>query len=188
MIRPAILALALLAACGSVVPATVAQLRTLSPADADPAALAVAVLTPAGLQPTRGSGRLILQSRRSDTGQADTITLTLAEAPGDAAAFGAGTGEAVRYYRVAAADQPALRAFQAGLDAWQAEVPDATQGSLSIGLGACAVDGGPAPDARGSVFIRLAADGPYLPLINRARIASLIGADALAATLPCPRH
>ncbi len=173
------------AGCASVVPSTMARLQTLSPAEADPAGLSVAVVSPAGLRPVPGSGRLILTARRTDSGVQDEADMILAETAGDAASLGTAEGERVTYYRLAEADVPRMRALQDKLALWKAEAPDATEGSLSVGMGACAEGRGPAPDAAGSVFVRMQADGGWLPLIERAPLASLIGAERLAAIGPC---
>jgi hypothetical protein len=174
-----------LAGCASVVPSTMARLQTLSPAEADPAGLSVAVVSPVGLRPIPGSGRLILTARRTDTGVQDAADLILKEMAGDAGAFGAAAGERVTYYRLADADVPVMRALQDKLAAWKADAPDATEGSLSVGVGACAEEDGPSPDAAGSVFVRVRADDGWLPLIEKAPLASLIGADRFAAIGPC---
>jgi hypothetical protein len=161
-----------LAGCASVVPSTMARLQTLSPAEADPAGLSVAVVSPEGLRPMPGSGRLILTARRTDTGVQDAVDLILMERPGDAGAFGVADGERVTYYQLADADVPRLRALQDKLAAWQAEAPDATQESLSVGVGACAEGAGPSPDAAGSVFVR--ADGGWrVAAADRERTAGV---------------
>ena len=59
------------------------------------------------------------------------------------------------------------------------------QGTLGFGLGGCAIGDGPAPDATGSVLIRVREDGPFLPLIAKGRLSDLLGADVLAAIKPC---
>ncbi len=177
-----------LAGCASVVPSTAARLRALSPAEADPAGLSVAVVSTAGLRPVPGSGRLILMARRTDTGVQDVADLILTEMEIDteaAGAFGVAEGERVTRYRLADADVGRMRALQGKLAAWKTEAPDATEGSLSVGVGACAEGGGPVPDAAGSVFVRVRADGGWLPLIEKAPLASLIGAETLAAIGPC---
>jgi hypothetical protein len=174
-----------LAGCASVVPSTMARLQTLSPVEADPAGLSVAVVSPEGLRPMPESGRLILTARRTDTGVEDAVDLILAERPGDAGAFGVADGERVTYYQLAEADVPRMRALQETLAAWKTDAPDATEGSLSVGVGACADGTGPSPDAAGSVFVRTAVEGGWLPLIEKAPLASLIGADRLAAIGPC---
>jgi hypothetical protein len=76
-----------------------------------------------------------------------------------------------------------MRALQAKIADWKRE--GAAKGSLGLGIGGCAVGDGPAPDAAGSVLIRLSAEDPYLPLIRDGRLADLLGPDMLAAIKPC---
>jgi hypothetical protein len=176
---------ALTTACSTLVPATAARLAALTPETADPAALSVAIVTPPGLRPVPGTARLILTAARTDTGATETIDAILRDVPGNAAAFDALPGEALTFFALRADDIPAMRALQQRLTEWKAEAPDGTRGSLSVGMAACAVGDGPAPDAVGSVFIRTEPDGSYLPLIARAPLAALIGAETLATIGPC---
>jgi hypothetical protein len=142
---------------------------------------------PAGLRAIHGTATLRLAASRTDTGAADALDLVLAETPGDPAAFGAQPQELVQYFAVAPGDVAPVRALQQRITAWKAEAPADTAGSLSVGLGGCTVDGGPAPGAEGSVYIRTEADGPFLPLIDRGSIEGLVGQDAMAAMQPCPQ-
>jgi hypothetical protein len=187
--KPALLApllsLILLTACASLVPSTVAQLATIDPVRMDPATLSVAVVTPAGLRPQPGTAVLIIEGSRSDTGEEARMEMVLAETPITLAGFALQPGEVATMFQIAASDLAPMRALQAQLAEWKAAAPDATSGSLSVGMGACTLGAGPAPDAEGAVFIRTTADGPMLPLVPRSRIAGLIGAEAVASLTPC---
>jgi hypothetical protein len=182
----AVLAMACLAACSSLVPSTVAQLQATSPAEVDPAAIEVAILMPAGLQPQPQKAVLTLTGSRTDTGETARLDVVLAERAVTLEGVDVQPGESVFAYRLADADLAAVRAQQAVLDAWEAAAPDATQGSLSVGLGACTVGEGPTPDAAGAVYIRMAPGAPMMPLIRRAPIVALVGAAAIAGIGPCP--
>lgn len=76
-----------------------------------------------------------------------------------------------------------MRELQARIARWKAE-GDA-RGSLGLAIGGCAKGGGPAADARGSVFIRLAPDAPFLPLIRDGRLSDLLGREGMATIQPC---
>jgi hypothetical protein len=180
-----LLALTLLAACTSLVPSTIAQLSAVSPTTMDPAALEVAVLMPAGLQPQPQTAVLSVSGTRRDTGEVAKLDFVLAERPATLDGVDIQPGETVFAYRMAEADIAPMRALQGKLDAWRIAAPGATQGSLSVGLGACTVGNGPAPDAAGAVYIRMARDVPMLPLVRRSSIAGLVGAAAMASIGPC---
>jgi hypothetical protein len=183
--RSLLLALPFLAACSSFVPSTVAQLSAIQPATLDPAALEVAVLLPAGLQPQPQTAVLSVSGTRVDTGEVAKLEVFLAERAVTLAGVDVQPGDRVFAYRVAEADLAPMRALQDKVNGWKATAPDATQGTLSVGFGACTEGDGPAPDAAGAVYIRMAEGAPLLPLIRRAPIAGLIGAEAMASIRPC---
>lgn len=58
-------------------------------------------------------------------------------------------------------------------------------GQRGIGIRGCAIGDGPAPEARGSVLLRVAADGPFLPLVADGRLSDLLGPEVLRAIKPC---
>lgn len=183
--KRALLVLSFLAACSSLVPATVAQLQAVSPAEVDPAAIEVAILLPAGLQPQPQTAVLSLAARRTDTGEVAALDVILAERTIALAGVEVQPDETVFAYRVAEADVARVRVQQAQINAWEAAAPEATEGSLSVGLGACRVGNGPVRDAAGAVYIRMAEGAPMMPLVRRAPIAALVGAAAMASIGPC---
>jgi hypothetical protein len=169
----------LLSACASVVPGTAARLAALDPLTADPAAIELLVILPDGLAVTPGSARLEFGAKRG--AETRTGSFLLEDRPvdlGDDAQAGTARG-----FALTQADAERMRALQADIAAWKRE--GGTTGSLGLGLGGCAVGSGPAPDARGSVLIRLVEDGPFLPLIREGKLADLLGPDVLAAIEPC---
>lgn len=169
-----------LAACSAVVPGTAARLATMDPLTADPAAIALVVVLPEGLAVTPGSARLefgAVRGTESRTGtfalQDQPVTMTVAL-----------TGGAVaRGFALTEQDAERMRELQGEIADWKREGP--AKGSLGLGLGGCAVGDGPAPDAVGSVLIRLVKDGPFLPLIQKGKIVDLLGPEVLAAIEPC---
>jgi hypothetical protein len=175
-----VLACLLLSACAYVVPTTVARLAAVDPLTADPAAIEVAVILPPGLAITPGSAKLEVGAVRGAESRKGSFTMTdIPATPGVTAPEGA----TARIYALTDAEAERLRALQAEIAVWKAEGDAA--GSLGIGIGGCAIGAGPAPDATGSVLIRLAEGGPFLPLIRNGRLADLLGAEVLAAIQPC---
>jgi hypothetical protein len=170
-----------LIACTEIPPATAARLAALSPMEADPAALSVAVAAPPGLRPVPGSAKLILTARRSDTGATETLALTLRESPASSVA----PVEDATIFSIAPADLAPMRHLQSRLHDWKATAPDATHGSLSVGIAACATGNGPVSDATASVWLRTDPKDDWMPLIREAPLADLIGADTLATIQPC---
>ncbi|WP_374434596.1 hypothetical protein [Tabrizicola sp.] len=176
----AILAILALAGCTSLVHSTAARLATMDPLTADPAALELVVVLPPGLAVTPGSAKLELSADRGAEHKSGSFQL--AERPA-AAGVAVPEGGSARGFAIAEADVPKMRALQAEIAAWKRE--GAAKGSLGMGLGGCAVDGGPAADARGSVLIRVQEGGPFLPLIADGKLSDLLGAQVLAAIKPC---
>ena len=178
---PHLLAAALaLGACSAIVPSTAARLASLDPLTADPAGIGLVVVLPPGLAITPGSATLELQALRGTEALKGSFQLTDRALPG---AQGVPKGATARGFAIAEADVPRMRALQARIADWKRE--GAAKGSLGIGIGGCAVGDGPAPDAVGSVLIRMSSEDPYLPLIRDGSLAELLGPDTLAAIKPC---
>lgn len=169
-----------LASCTSIVPSTAARLAAMDPLTADPAALELVVVLPPGLAVTPGSAKLELSADRGAEHKSGSFRL--AEGPA-AAGVAVPEGGSARGFVIADADVPRMRALQAEIAEWKRE--GAAKGSLGMGLGGCAVDGGPAPDAKGSVLIRVQEGGPFLPLVADGKLSDLLGAEVLAAIQPC---
>lgn len=168
-----------LAACASVAPGTAARLAALDPVTADPAAIEVALLLPPGLQVAPGTAVLTLAASRGDQRLSGDFRLQPRPAPGVAPP----AGGSVAAFGLAPADLPRMRDLQAGIAGWRDA--GAAQGSLSVGVGGCALGSGPDPDATGAVLLRLAPDAPFRPLIRPTRLADLLGPEMLAAIAPC---
>ena len=175
---PVLSALAL-GACASVVPSTAVRLATLDPLTADPAAIELVVILPEGIAVAPGSARLEFGAVRGAESRKGRFALEDRAAP---ASVSAESGTA-RGFALTKADAERMRALQAEIAMWKRD-GDA-KGSLGLGIGGCAVGAGPAPDAVGSVLIRMAEGGPFLPLIRAGKLADLLGAEVLAAIQPC---
>jgi hypothetical protein len=178
-VKPA-LAFLLFSACASVVPTTAARLAMLDPLTADPAAIQVAVILPPGLAVKPGSATLEFGATRGTESLNGSFALKDVPAtPGVTAPL----GSTARIYALTEVDAARMRRLQAQIAVWKDE--GAAKGSLGLGIGGCATGPGPAPDATGSVLIRLTEDVPFLPLIREGRLADLLGPDVLAAIQPC---
>jgi hypothetical protein len=162
MLRPLCLAALLLAvpACGYVSTSTLAHLNAISPLEADPADIAVALTLPDGIDLAEEGAVLSLEASRSDTGETLRYAAKLAEES---------RGETV-VLRIPEADQAAFRDTQSTVQAWKAETPSEGSGSLSVNATFCALE--PAaeidPDAKVSIAIQTEAGGAFLPLVTQA--------------------
>lgn len=182
---PLILALGL-GACASVVPATMARLAAVQPLEADPAAIAVAIVLPPGLAVTPGTARLTVGVVRQDTQTAQTLDLVLQAQDVGGGNLPVPPGATAQTYTIAASDVARMRALQATVAAWKAEDPaPETAGSFGLGLGGCALGDGPSDDAVGSAYIRVAAGGDYLPVIVKGSLRDLLGPEVFDAIAPC---
>jgi hypothetical protein len=181
LVAPAFLALA---ACSAIVPSTAARLAAFDPLTADPAGIELLVVLPPGLSVTPGTAKLEFgavrgtESRKGSFVLADRPVTDGLDLP-DLATDGA----TARRYALTPADAKAMRALQAEIAKWKQD--GNAQGSLGLGVGGCATGTGPAPDATGSVLIRLEDQAAFLPLIDQGKLADLLGAAALAAIKPC---
>jgi hypothetical protein len=172
---PILSALAL-SACASVVPSTAARLAMMDPLTADPAAIELVVSLPKGLAVMPGSARLEFGAERGGESRKGSFVL-------EERAVALPDGTTARGFALTEADAERMRALQAEIATWKRE--GTARGSLGLGLGSCAVGEGPAPDATGFVLIRMAEDGPLLPLIRDGKLADLLGAEVMAAIQPC---
>ena len=153
-------ALALLAACGSVDPVTMARLAALDPLAEDPAAFSVGLDLPDGLAIPPGGAALTLSARDA---QGDEVR---AEADLMEGADGR--------WRVAEADLPALRETQRTIRAWKAADPDGTSGSLSLELAACRDGSGTLPTGTVSADIVTAPGAAPAPLLRRVPVGRVL--------------
>lgn len=167
-------------ACTAIVPSTAARLASFDPLTADPAVIELVVILPPGLAVSPGSARLELSADRGTERRSGSFQLAdRAIPPG----MDLPAGATARGFAIAGADVARMRALQAGIAAWKAK--GEARGTLGLGIGGCAIGEGPAPEATGSVLIRLGAGGPYLPLVADGRLSDLLGPDVLAAIKPC---
>lgn len=175
----AVVAIAL-SGCTALVPSSAARLARLDPLTADPAALELVVILPPGLAISPGSAKVELSAVRGTEHMGGSFQLADRAAPKGIDLPEAATA---RGFAIAEPDVARMRALQGEIAAWKRE--GEAKGSFGIGIGGCAVGAGPAPDATGSVLVRVENDGPFLPLIVDGKLADLLGAEVLAAIKPC---
>lgn len=174
------LSVLVLAGCSYVPAATVARLAALDPLAADPAQIELAVVMPPGMDPLPGTATMTLHVEAA--GQTRDAEFALEER-----ALPQGVpvpaGAHAKAYGLNAADVARMRALQAEI----AAAPEAGDGraALGVGLGGCKQGAGPAPDAEGAVYVRLAADGSFLPLLGPAPLTAMLGRQAVAGLAPC---
>lgn len=178
--RLAVAASCLLAACTAIVPTTAARLAALDPLTADPEALALVVILPPGFAVSPGSATLDVGAARGKERLVGSFRLEDRPAP---AGLALPEGATARGFALSAPDTARMRDLQDRIAGW--ERAGTAKGSFGIGLGGCAIGDGPAPEATGSVLIRVSKDGPFLPLISEGRLSDLLGAEVLSAIKPC---
>lgn len=165
-----------LCACTSIVPSTIAKLSTLSPLEADPADIAVALRLPEGIGIQPGSALLSLSAKRDDTAQESAADYTLASAIGP---------DGARLYSISETDWKTFRALQALINSWEQEAPDSTNGSLGVSLGGCRTGAEIAPDATIDINIRTERDGNFLPLLRDAKLTSVFKTVGISELPDC---
>lgn len=169
-----------LSSCSAIVPSTAARLGSLDPLTADPAAMEMVVLLPAGLAVIPGSAKLELSAERGSDHLAGSFQLT--DQP-VTSGFDLPPGVTARRFSLAEPDVGRMRELQDQIATWKGQ--GNAKGSLGLGVGACVIGQGPRADARGSVLIRVKEDGPLLPLIADASLADLLGPEVFKAIKPC---
>ena len=160
-----------LGACTSIVPSTLLHLRGLDPLSADPSDIALQVDLPDGMALLSGSGTLDLQAVRSD-GTETSGSFPIEMAGG--------------VLQVAPAAHADLRSLQAEIRGWKAADPDGTKGSLSVDFEPCRLGATLPETGNVSIYIRLATDGPFLPLVKGAPIDKALESVAQDPLKPCP--
>ncbi len=166
------LALFLLAGCAPVPPASMQALSGVDVLSVSSADLAVAVDLTAPLAIEPGSATLFLGATGKD-GISTGGTFILARR---AAASEGRDGANRHVYRISAADLAAFDALRAEISEMKAADPDAVDGRVSVQARPCRT--GPVPADKPlqmSTAIRLAADGPFLPLLQNLDLRQAAG-------------
>ncbi|PTX57991.1 hypothetical protein C8N43_2666 [Litoreibacter ponti] len=170
------LAVFALTGCSALVPSAVARLYQVSPLEADPADLAVALVLPDTLDVKSRSAKITFVAERADTGETSNGVYTLRVRSGDG-------GQTV--FDIADADRDDLRRQQTLIRGWKQTSGDATSGSVSVTFEGCSVGAGPSQDDTVSVLLRTQADGDFFTLVRNASVADALDVLELTTIDPC---
>lgn len=154
-----------LSGCSSVVVSTAAKLMSLDPLSADPTYITVIATMPDGIRPVPNSAKLMftLLNEPENIDLEETFTLAQTSHAGG-----------VTEFKIADTDINRIIQYQDRARALEKTQPDATSGSISVGIEGCIVGEGPKPDDTFSVSIRLSKDGVALPVIRNAKWSTLL--------------
>ena len=161
--------------CGSVVMETVAQLERLSPLDADPGQIAVAIDLPDGFAIYSDSAIMRMSVTRKDLGESRAEEFVLQQ-----------SGAEWTVFRVAQVDLARLAEIQNLAKNWETEYPKATKGSFSVGALPCVKNSDADRSETFSISIQLAADAPFKPLVRNAKVSSILSRSELSELPICP--
>ena len=171
-----LIALALTAGCSSVVPSTIARLNAISPMEADPQDIAIALDLPDTVGITQGSAQMLMTATRRDTEQTSSETYILATMHGS---------DGSTIYAIAEADFGRIRAQQTLIQQWKEEAGRATSGSVGVNLKGCSIGDGPDEDDVMSIRIRTDTDGPFFPLVRDTPVKKVLEFTEIGALEPC---
>ncbi|WP_299685301.1 hypothetical protein [uncultured Tateyamaria sp.] len=169
--REIILACAIcLGACDALVPSTLQMLQEFDPLSADPADIALRVELPDTVGILPGSGTLNLRAQHRD-GTEVGRSFAVAQ-----------VGDVLQ---VDPSERAELRQVQARIRTWEAADPNGTHGSLGVDLEPCRTGADVPDDATFSIGIRVVADGPFLPLVQKAPLTDLLDKQTVADMRRC---
>ena len=161
--------------CSSVVMDTVDELEQLSPLEADPSQIAVAIDLPKGFAIYPESAILTMAVSRKDLGQSQSEEFVLQQSGVERAVF-----------KIAPTDLARLTQVQDQAHRWEVENPRATRGSVAVRALPCVLDSSADRSETFSVSLQLAANGPFMPLINQAKVSSVLSRSGLKELPVCP--
>lgn len=170
--------------CAKVPLGTMLTLATLDPNTADPAGFGAAVLQPLWLATPAGGVTLTLTIARSDAPKPEVHAFVMEEVrdPAELAKVAQyrRRGDTLTVYRLADADAATLRQLQASTRG------AGGSGSSSIGVAAKACRQGPLPGGPilTSTYLKVAASGEYLPVLEDIDLRAEVGEVALAEQVP----
>ncbi|MDK9696717.1 MAG: hypothetical protein OEL76_10015 [Siculibacillus sp.] len=181
-----------LSACGHVPAKTMWQLRHFDPMTTDAGRLRAAVAMPKEALPQKGGAKLVLAQARKGGADKETLEIVLEEVSlateTGLAAVKPKKGQELRAFRIPPAELPRLAEAREKARARAAKEPGAFEGTLSIGIDGCRVEGAPLPEEfRVSTWMKTAETGEYVTLLDDVDLVALVGAEKLAAEAKvCP--
>lgn len=165
-----------LCACSSLSPIAMVRLAALSPLEANPADIAVALSLPDGITLPSGSAAIALSAKQTDLGETSDERYVLGAQP-DA------SGSTV--YAIAMEDFPRFRQQRALISGWEEANSNATQGSFSVSLTGCRTGDGPQPDGVVTVSMRTSPDGAFFPVIRNLPWSDVLSETDLSYLPAC---
>jgi hypothetical protein len=177
------LVLLALSGCGKVPLSTLVTLATLDPSSADPAGFGAAVRQPAWLATPAGGVTLTLTIARGGASKPEVHSFVLEEVrdPAELAKVDQyrRQGDTLTVYRPTATDAQAMRQLQSS-------TRGASGGSSSIGVAAKACTQGAMPSGPvlTSTYLKVAAGGAYLPVLEDIDLRAELGDGVLAEQVP----
>lgn len=154
---------------------TVAELERLSPLEADPGQIAVAIDLPDGFAIHPDSAIMSMSVAQKNLGQSRAEEFVLEQ-----------TGAVWTVFRVAQADFERLAEIQDLARSWETEDPKATKGSFSVGALPCVKNSDADRSETFSISIQLATDAPFKPLVRNAKVSSILNRFELKELPVCP--
>ncbi|MGR3515276.1 MAG: hypothetical protein ACU0GG_21135 [Paracoccaceae bacterium] len=166
----------ILSACSLVQPEAVRQLSRLDPLTANPGDITVFLELPQGIAIQPDGLRLALAVENPDKGSA-AGEWPLQETKGP---------DGRRQYQIAPDQLEDVRQVQATAAAWEAEAPEATEGSLGVSVDPCRVPGTErAVRPTLSVALALTPGGAPMPLFEDAPISRFLSGQDVDALPAC---
>ncbi len=161
--------------CSNLVLGTAVELQRLSPMDANPMQIAVAIDLPDGfgIYPDSAVLRLSVEQSLLGMGRAEQFTLER-------------SGVELAILRIARDDYARLKDIQMLAKSWEQADADATKGSLSVDLTPCLRSELADFSETFSVSIRLAEDAPFQPLLRGIPVSAIVKTQDLNQLPKCP--
>lgn len=165
----------LMAGCSSIVSETAEELDRLSPLEADPSKMAVAINLPEGFGVYPNSAVLHMAVARKDIEQARSEDFVLKQ-----------SGSEWTIFEISQKDHARLADIQSLARNWEVEDSRATRGEISVDLQPCKTSEAVARSAVFSISLRLSPDAGFMPLVRNAPVSSILSRRALKDVPFCP--
>jgi hypothetical protein len=190
---PALLLPLMLAACATLPPATVAEITAFDPLTFDPNVPRIALIAPDYLDAMPNEAKIAFHYWQKAAPQAvttETFILRRArEVPTPQLNDAMKDGEMVAIFRIDPKDHDRVRRLQALYQAQKLEGAPKYGSKIDASVAACRLADLQAESIKGSVFIKLGVDRPYVPVMQDADIRDMLmaaGKSLNGAIKICP--